>query len=122
MQTANSGEIINDLKAERDEWQRRAERAENALPGPAETQAHANYVEGLRARAEAAMVDGWQPTHQHLKRRSLYRFVGAAKLQTSVPLSDMDAMVVYQAEDGSFWVRPDVEFYDGRFLLLAGED
>lgn len=62
----------------------------------------------------------WKPTHQHLKRRSLYRFIGNATLQASISLRDMDAMVVYQAEDGSLWVRPDVEFFDGRFLTLAG--
>jgi len=76
--------------------------------------------EPLYARPAAADAGDWKPTHQHLKRRSLYRFVGKATLQTSLSLRDMDAMVVYQAEDGSFWVRPDVEFYDGRFLALGG--
>lgn len=56
----------------------------------------------------------WQPTHRHRKGGS-YKFTGAAKLQSSTPLSDMDAMVVYQAEDGTFWVTPHVEFLDGRF-------
>ncbi|TJV51100.1 MAG: DUF1653 domain-containing protein [Mesorhizobium sp.] len=83
-------------------WQSRAETAERKLE-------------------EARKAPSWQPTHQHLKRRSLYRFVGAATLQTSIPLSDTDAMVVYQAEDGSLWVRPHTEFFDGRFLTLAGE-
>lgn len=55
------------------------------------------------------------PTHRHVKRGSAYRFIGAAKLQSSIPLSDMDAMVVYQAEDGTLWVRPHIEFFDGRF-------
>jgi hypothetical protein len=37
------------LQEERDEWQRRAERAENALPGELERRAQANYVTGLEA-------------------------------------------------------------------------
>ncbi|TIP13219.1 MAG: DUF1653 domain-containing protein [Mesorhizobium sp.] len=61
----------------------------------------------------------WKPTHRHHKGGGFYQFVGAAQLQSSIPLSDTDSMVVYQAEDGTLWVRPDVEFYDGRFLLLA---
>ncbi|WP_143748402.1 Lar family restriction alleviation protein [Mesorhizobium carmichaelinearum] len=68
------------------------------------------------ARSDLAQ---WKPTHRHLKRGNPYRYIGAAKLQSSVPLCDKDSMIVYQAEDGSLWVRPHVEFYDGRFEPLS---
>ena len=121
MQTVNGGEIITDLKAERDNALEELGRVIMACPPGMRTSPASDGVKQLRAAYESAQPQpDWTPTHQHLKRRSLYRFVGKATLQTSLPLRDMDEMVVYQAEDGSFWVRPDVEFYDGRFLTLAG--
>jgi len=40
---------LSQEREERDEWQRRAERAENALPGEVERRAQADYVTGLEA-------------------------------------------------------------------------
>ena len=40
---------LSQEREERDEWQRRAERAENALPGEVERRAHVSYVIGLEA-------------------------------------------------------------------------
>lgn len=56
---------------------------------------------------------------QHVKRGSEYTLIGHARLQTSGELSDMDNMVVYRADDGTLWVRPVSEFYDGRFARAA---
>ncbi|MGX9145870.1 hypothetical protein [Mesorhizobium sp. 128a] len=75
-------------------------------------------IAGIKALLDAADEAAWRPTHRHVKRGGAYRLIGAAKLQTSVPLADLDAMVVYQAEDGSLWVRPHVEFFDGRFEAI----
>lgn len=58
--------------------------------------------------------------YRHRIRGSTYRVLfEAAKAQSSiVELEDM-TMVVYQGEaDGLVWVRPALEFFDGRFEKL----
>lgn len=54
---------------ERDIWQRRAERAENALPSEAERKAHNNYVEALRRKAQAVSDRMVQALHAGISRR-----------------------------------------------------
>jgi hypothetical protein len=54
-------------------------------------------------------------TVRHRKRGTVYTVVADATLQTSVPIADDTAIVVYQGEDGKFWARPAAEFFDGRF-------
>ena len=54
-------------------------------------------------------------TVRHRKRGTVYTVVGNATLQTSAPIADDATLVVYQGEDGKFWARPAVEFFDGRF-------
>lgn len=111
---------LAEVERERDQRLEELGRVIMACPQGMRTSPASDGVRQLRAAYEARQLQPeWRPTHQHMKRRSLYRFVGKATLQTSLQLRDMDAMVVYQAEDGSFWVRPDVEFYDGRFLTLG---
>lgn len=57
-----------------------------------------------------------QPTHRHVKRGSEYRYIGSARIQTEVPLNDMDRVEIYQgAGDDDLWARRAVEFLDGRF-------
>ena len=57
---------------------------------------------------------------RHVKSGGSYRVLdGNAHLQTSVPLTDMATVVVYQCEmDGRLWVRREEEFGDGRFEPL----
>lgn len=61
---------------------------------------------------------GWEPTHRHVKRGSLYRLVADAVLQAETPQADNSYLALYQGEDGKFWVRPADEFKDGRFEPL----
>jgi len=57
---------------------------------------------------------------RHVKRGSTYTLIGEAHLQTGKPIDEPAIMVVYRADsDGEMWVRPRVEFLDGRFEALA---
>lgn len=53
---------------------------------------------------------------KHVKRGTVYKIIGEAKIQTDIPLTDYDDVIVYQGEsDGHIWVRRKTEFEDGRF-------
>ena len=54
----------------------------------------------------------WTPTHRH-KKGGLYRVVAHGLLE-----ADRSDVVVYDDAEGTTWVRPAAEFYDGRFTLL----
>ena len=69
--------------------------------------------------APVGEMEGWQPTHKHVKRGSTYRVVAEGRLQTgNGHLVDMHPMTIYQGEDGAYWVRAAHEFHDGRFEAL----
>jgi len=72
------------------------------------------YKEQWRVYARAALsaLGGWEPTHQHRK-GGLYRVIARGKLE-----ADLSPVVVYEAKDGTTWVRPEAEFDDGRFTDL----
>jgi hypothetical protein len=63
------------------------------------------------------------PRWRHKKRGSTYDEAGTARLQVADPsaLHDMEEMIVYCGEDGQLWVRPALEFHDGRFERLGME-
>jgi hypothetical protein len=54
---------------------------------------------------------------RHRVRGTTYHIVGYATGQFSGPDNhlDMTTFVVYRGADGHLWVRPEQEFFDGRF-------
>jgi Protein of unknown function (DUF1653) len=54
----------------------------------------------------------WKPTHRHNK-GGKYRILHVGTLE-----SDLTPVVIYQALDGTIWVRPSAEFNDGRFTKI----
>jgi hypothetical protein len=61
--------------------------------------------------------------YRHKVRGSTYRILfEAAKASSVIAALDDMTMVVYQCEaDGLVWVRPALEFFDGRFEKLPSE-
>lgn len=53
--------------------------------------------------------------YRHKKTNGVYRIRFHGRVQCAEPLRDMAPVVVYEAADGSHWVRPLDEFFDGRF-------
>lgn len=63
------------------------------------------------ARVGASVMP--KPTHRHIKTGSLYTMLGSGAVQSTEPLQDMQAVVIYRAEkDGSLWAREFHEFHD----------
>ncbi len=57
--------------------------------------------------------------YRHKKRGTTYRVLSSARLQVADPTLDMTSVVVYQDEEsGLVWVRPEGEFFDGRFEAI----
>lgn len=65
--------------------------------------------------AECAYVD-WEPKWRHRK-GGLYQ----VRHHSAIIEATMMPAVVYEAQDGTLWVRPQSEFYDGRFTALEEE-
>lgn len=83
-------------------------------------------VEAIRAKQAAKPKHGPTPGHarlvRHKKRGSTYRVIGTALLQAAEPVGEACTMVVYRClDDGRLWVRPEVEFDDGRFEEIGHE-
>ena len=59
--------------------------------------------------------------YRHKVRGTTYRILyEAAKASSIIAALDDMTMVVYQGEaDGRVWVRPAIEFFDGRFQKLS---
>ena len=61
----------------------------------------------------------WKPTHRHKKRGTTYIVIAQGYLQIKQKYIDMLPVTIYQGEEGRIWVRPTVEFEDGRFELIG---
>lgn len=59
---------------------------------------------------------------RHKKRGTTYKVIGVGQIQSDVPLTDSEYVVIYQSEaDGHFWARRMSEFEDGRFEELPAD-
>ena len=55
---------------------------------------------------------------QHVKTGGLYETLSFGEME-----SDLSMMVIYRSvADGRIWIRPEAEFYDGRFVEVANEN
>ena len=72
-------------------------------------------------KAMSDMVQEWKPTHRHIKRGGEYMLIGAAILQTDIPLADQRYVILYKGSMGRTYARPMEEFNDGRFERIAVE-
>lgn len=69
--------------------------------------------------AERAADAPAQQRVRHKNRGSTYSVIGRGELQTSHLIGERTKLVVYQCTtDGRLWIRPAVEFDDGRFETL----
>jgi hypothetical protein len=82
--------------------------------------AYGNRLLAKLSGANRAPAIGLREVYRHKKRGSCYMVLSTATLQTDTPLTDMTELVVYVAEDGRTWVRPQAEFFDGRFERVEG--
>lgn len=62
------------------------------------------------------MDKNWKATHKH-KKGGLYRVLHDSVLSSD----DLSLFVVYDDNSGRIWVRPKIEFDDGRFEKLPIE-
>lgn len=61
------------------------------------------------------------PRFRHKIRGTTYTVLGDALLQNTYAVAtDKTECTVYRGDDGKLWVRPTIEFYDGRFELIEG--
>lgn len=96
--------------------------------------AHSQPLGPLRGRAEAAVLvaerelEGGGPYYRHVRRGSRYEALTThARLSLSDPRFCVDGAEValyMDVDNGGVWVRPTVEFLDGRFQQVteAGRD
>jgi hypothetical protein len=56
------------------------------------------------------------PRWRHVERGTYYTEIGRGFASIAdMPIKDYTAVVIYQGDDGTLWVRNAVEFDDGRF-------
>lgn len=71
-----------------------------------------NFPSTYRPEGQFISFEPWEPTHRHRKGGE-YRILKRGKME-----ADLSPVVIYEAQDGTVWVRPEAEFDDGRFTLL----
>ena len=63
--------------------------------------------------ADCAYTD-WEPTHRHVRSGGFYQM----RHRHAVIEATMTPATIYEAMDGTLWVRPQAEFHDGRFVEI----
>lgn len=75
--------------------------------------------ERLRNMAQLALFSQvFVGSHRHLKSGGLYDHIGTGRIQSEMPLADMDEVEIYIGVEGDLWARRQAEFHDGRFAEL----
>jgi hypothetical protein len=69
----------------------------------------------IRNRKSTAAAQAGAQRWKHKKRGTYYSEVGSGWIQTEQSLTDNAVVIIYQGDDGKYWVRPITEFHDGRF-------
>lgn len=88
----------------------------------------ANMLHALKLRLPVRAISADEPQQpmpaptsywrwEHVKRGGDYTLLGDARIQSDVPLEDLDTVLVYQGADGQLWARPPREFSE-RFKRL----
>lgn len=72
----------------------------------------------IRAMVPIMPGNSFTPTHRHIKTARDYEYIGGARIQSEVPLNDMDEVAVYLGRDGDLWARRQSEFNTSRFESL----
>jgi len=72
------------------------------------------FVTSLLVAARRGDLQGFHPTHQHIK-GGLYRLICLAHVEVTYP---KDIVAIYEGRDGVIWSRPVAEF-DRRFIPLG---
>lgn len=76
----------------------------------------ARVQKALQASLGLLLENLSRPRRTHRKRGGTYSLYGLGAVQSERPLLDGDAIVLYRSDaDGSWWARPPLEMYDGRF-------
>jgi hypothetical protein len=65
------------------------------------------------------MGNTFKPTHRHIKTGGEYRVIGNAIAVSRGAILENEVVAVYEAADGSWFVRSRSEFFDGRFERIA---
>lgn len=97
-------------------WIRHEDHTAEVLEGRAREAEMRAEIKRLRA------IVGKGPTHRHIKRGTLYRHLGTARVQSDEPLTDDAEVEVYHGAHGDLWARRKSEFHDGRFAALSQPD
>jgi hypothetical protein len=122
---AQTDETKADIAALRERAEKRLEEARNRLVFAtggstitvskkdlrADVQFYTDFVAALPSTGTG------EPEHRyrHLKTGGTYKVIAHGKLEWSLA-----PVVIYEAEkDGTIWVRPEAEFFDGRFERIA---
>lgn len=71
---------------------------------------------GSLAKVSLIMTEAPKTRWRHVKSGGVYSVIGAGLAQSAAPMVDDTMVMIYQGADRRVWVRPTLEFADGRFV------